>query len=223
MGVTKTLVNSILRARGITAKFSVTSIDRGLGRIRTQLKNLQTDKSYVKAGLMGKASKPRDNARESRKNKVPAPLTNVQLGIIHEFGTSKIPARPFIRPAFEKQKAVYLELLKRMVRDSIYAGKMPYTRALGIIGAKMAADMKNYVTQGPQIPPPNQGYPDGGYWLEKVERGYWKAADRARRAAKKNKPVREGPQLPPRTLVDTGRMIGSLTFGVVARGTGDDK
>lgn len=221
----KTLIKTVLRARGVTSKFSVTQIDRGLDRIRTQLKNIQTDKSYVKAGLMGKANKPRPKGSKPKGSKATAekPLTSVQLGIIHEFGMGHVPARPFVRPAFDRNKSLYLELLKRMVRDAVYAGKMPYTRALGIIGARMSADIKKYVTTGPQIPPPNQGYPDSGYFLEKVNRGYWKDTERNRRRAEKGQEVKEGPRPPPRTLVDTGRMIGSITWGVVARSTGDTK
>lgn len=201
---------------GRGGRVSVSAINKGLDQIRTKLKNLQADRTYVKAGLTGtKATK-----RRKEKGKAAA-LTNVELGIIHEFGTSTIPARPFIKPAFLKHKAEYLSLLAEIVKGSVYAGNMRLDRALGIIGSKMAADMKNFVTQGPMIKPFNQGYPDRGYWLQKLMKGQeWRDNERKRRRAR-NMPVLEGPTAPPRTLVDTGRMVGAITWGVVHASTGD--
>lgn len=39
--------------------------------------------------------------------------------LYHEFGTSKMPARPFLRPAFESNKAASAELIKTGLRDRI--------------------------------------------------------------------------------------------------------
>lgn len=202
----------ISRAHGVIAKFEVESIDRGLQRIQNTLRSIQTDKSYVKAGLLaGKAGKTRPDGK--------ATLTSVQVGIWNEFGTAHQPARPFIRPAFEINRAAYMEILRRLVAVSVYQGKMPFSRALGIIGAKMAADMKKYVTAGPPIPPPNEQR----YFEEKVARGYHKLNKRRANALKRGKVVPEGPIPPPRTLVDTGRMVGSITYAVIAKSTGDQK
>lgn len=192
----------------VKVKASVKQIDKGLQRIQNTLRSIQTDKSHVKAGYLGKAAKPRKRAKGE---KGPA-LTNVQLGVTHEFGEGNIPARPHIRPAFARNRAMYLTLLKRLVAASVYNGAIPYPKALAIIGSKMAADMKKYVTTGTQIPPPNAGYPDSGYFKEKVDRGYWKR--RGKRGV-------EGPIPAPRTLVDTGRMVGSITWAVVLRSKGD--
>lgn len=207
-------------ARG--ARVRVSAINKGLDQIRTKLKNLQVDRTYVKAGLTGTKATSRRKPKKGAdgKTQTVAP-TNVELGVIHEFGTSTIPARPFIKPAFLKHKAEYLALLSEMVKGAVYAGNMRLERALGIIGAKMAADMKNFVTQGPMIQPFNQGYPDRGYWLQKLMRGQeWRDDERKRRRAR-NLPVLEGPDAPPRTLVDTGRMVGAITWGVVHASTGD--
>jgi HK97 gp10 family phage protein len=234
---------SISRAGSVVARFEVESIDKGLQRIQNTLKSIQTDKSYVKAGLLaGKAGKTRPAklriederhaefakaqaavnpillalfAHHARKAAA-APLTSVQVGIFNEFGTSTQPARPFIRPAFEQNRAAYMEILRRLVQQSVYQGKMPFTRALGIIGSKMAADMKKYVTAGSPIPPPNAPK----YFQEKVERGYHKLNKRRSNA---KQPISEGPIPPPRTLVDTGRMVGSITYAVIAKSTGDVK
>jgi hypothetical protein len=244
-------IKAVIRARGITSKMSIKKIDKGLKKIQNVVRSIQVDKSYVKAGLLGKAAKKRPVPRfelktteeewgflkaqlavhpallaviaSEAKKRADAynqkPMTNVELGIIHEFGTGRIPARPFIGPAFAKNRAGYIDTLKKLVKLSVYNGKMSYDRALGIMGLRMAADMKKYVTAGPPIPPPNAPK----YFQEKVEKGYWKQEKRNRSLQKKNKPIPEGPPLPPRTLVDTGRMVNSITHAVVLRSTGDER
>jgi hypothetical protein len=241
------------RARGVSAKFSAKKIDRGWERFANGVKSLQTDKSYVKAGLLGsKANKRRkapprafdDRSAEFAKAQAainPVLLailahagrshaskqqpTNVEIGVWNEFGSKNHPARPFIRPAFERNRAEYMNLLALFVKAHVMTGRRTYVQVLGLIGQRMAADMKNYVTQGPQIPPPNSGYPNTtrGYWAEKLRRGYWKVQKRNASLAKRNKPVPEGPIPPPRTLVDTGVMVNSITYGVIARSSGDLK
>lgn len=181
----------VFRARGVTGKIKLKKIDRGLDRIKRVLRSVKADKSYVKAGLIGKANKQRSDG---------SGLTNVQLGVIHEFGTATVPARPFISAAFRRHRAEYQELLRRL-GAGVYSGKMDYPRALGIVGQKMAADMKNYVTAGPQIPPPNA------------------PATLARKQAKGQTNAGGGP----RTLVDTGAMVGSITYEVVTRGSGQEQ
>lgn len=229
--------------RGIKA--TVSSIDKGMGRIQNVLKSMQVDRTYVKAGLLGKKAnakrpKPRIAGAEllagldettraivlqmaARKAKTllnQDTPTNVELGIIHEFGVNaggrRIPARPFIQPAFLKHRGEYLELLRLFVKKSVYTGDMRLEVALGIIGAKMAADMKLYVTSGPQIPPPNSP----ATLKAKLEAGQWNLDRRRSRARKAGKPVPEGPLPPPRTLVDTGRMVGSITWAVIQKSSG---
>ena len=186
MGTFSKGLGLVLKARGVAGKLSIKKIDRGLNRIQRVLKSIKQDKSYVKAGLLGKANKQRKDG-----------ISNVQLGVIHEFGTSTIPARPFISTAFKQHRAEYRALLERLGKG-VYSGKLEYVRALGIVGQKMAADMKNYVTQGAGVPPPNA------------------PSTLARKAAKGNNGE------PPRTLVDTGAMVGSITYEVVTRGSGDE-
>lgn len=248
-------VEQVFKVGPVRVKAGLRSIDKGAKRIGNALHSLAADRSYVKAGLMGKARKtrptPKVTFRDPRqaeravamtsgalsginpvllallaqsgqraKDRAKAnPLNNVQLGIIHEFGTKTMPARPFIRPAFKRNKADYLKILRALVKASVYTGNMPFPRALAIIGARMAADMKKYVTAGPQIQPPNSPR-----WAAiKAMRGQWKWDARAAASRAKNKPVKEGPIPPPRTLVDTGRMVGSITWAVVQESTGDHR
>ncbi len=166
-------------------KSSVKRIDRGLKKLTAAFKKLHNDKLHVKAGVLGDSEK-----REGT-------LTNGQLGLIHEFGTSTIPPRPFIRPAFEKHKAEYFKILQTLVAKKAYRGGADYARVLGIVGTKIAADMKKFVTTGPEIAPEN---------APSTKRR--KEGLRAR-----------GNKASTRTLIDTGRMVASITHAVVSNDT----
>lgn len=152
-------------------KASVKVIDHGLKELKRQLKALLRNPSYVKAGLLGAGG----NAKRAD-----GALTNTELGIIHEFGTSRLPPRPFISPAFQKGKPEYLRMLitGAKARGSLHE-ETARERTLNIIGMKIAADMKAYIATN-QVKPPSRG---------------------------------EGKT----TLIDTGRMMNSITYVVVTR------
>ena len=89
---------------GRGAKVLVRAIDHGLKRIQASLKSITADRTYVKAGLLGtKARKPRPKKGKGGREV----LSNVDLGIIHEFGRGNVPARPFIGASFRKHRAEY--------------------------------------------------------------------------------------------------------------------
>jgi len=126
-------------------KFSLKSSLKGFEQLTQALRGIKGN-SYAKAGLLG-ANNARDDSTAG----------NVEIGLVHEFGSevNNIPARPFVSAAFKKNLPAYKETLREYVR-AIYAGKMTPAKALGLIGLRMAADMKLYVTEGPHIPPPLQ-------------------------------------------------------------------
>ena len=121
-----------------------TPIDHGMDAIKKRLEVLRLRGAYVKAGVMG--SKARNDGET---------LTNAQLASIHEFGLGNAPARPFIRPPFLAHREEYLALLRKSYNEAIIRGDAKaFERVLALIGFKMAADIKNYVTQGAGVPPP---------------------------------------------------------------------
>ena len=194
------------------AKFSVSSVGPGLDELRKLFDSVTVGKAYVVAGVTG------DGATEERDGG----MTHVKLALIHEFGCpeKQIPARPFIMPAFFEGKSTYQKMLQAVVRRSIVVGvakglegAKEYMRGLGLIGLKMAADMKAFVVGGSPVPPPNAPVT----LARKIAKGKWKkgekpATDEFGRLAD---PSAKGA---PRTLVDTGRMVGSITHEV--RGAG---
>lgn len=190
----------------VRAKFGLSSIGPGLEGLKKALHAINMGDAYVVAGVTGK------NATSER----PDGLTNVALALIHEFGAPEVgvPQRSFILASYRKHHAEYRAMLATAVKKAILAGlasglaaAQEYTRLLSLIGLKMSMDMKAYVTQGPQIPPPNAP----ATLARKLNKGKWKrgAKPKLDEFGRLEDPNAAGS---PRTLVDTGRLVGSITW-----------
>ncbi len=169
---------------------SVIDRDRGWGdlkRLADKLKEAPT----VKVGYLS----DRHEERKPSPGEKGEPPTNLKVAAWMELGTRRAPPRPFLSSTFDAKREEYRALVEQLTR-AILAGKLTPERALGLIGAKVSADVKNRVTTGAQIPPPNA------------------PSTLARKRAKG-----EGD---PRTLVDTGQMVGALTWALDKGGGGDE-
>lgn len=167
---------------------SVKRIDHGYRQMQADFKKLDQGKLYVKAGVLGSTEKREDGK-----------LTNAQLAIWLNYGTSKMPARPFIHPAFEAHRHEYIQILRKLVAGKAYRESFDYHRVLSIIGVKMASDMKKFVTQGPEVAPTNAPSTKRRKQALNAVRGGGKA------------------QGDTRTLVDTGRLVASISYAVLER------
>lgn len=109
--------------------------DRGLEEILDILKRIRADYPSVKAGVL--ASSPEATANRDG-------VSNVQLALIHEYGAParNIPERSFVRSTFTLMRAKYVEKVKAYLVKGVYSGKRTYLEFLGLIGLRMAADMK---------------------------------------------------------------------------------
>jgi len=171
---------------GLKFLSSVKRTDKGLKKIQAIFKEIAANGAHVKAGVLGK-----DGDKDATHD---GTLTNAQLAVWLEYGTSGMPARPFIKPAFELHREKYKTLLKKLVAKDLYKGQRGYERALGVIGTVMASDMKKFVTKGPEVRPTNA------------------PSTKQRKQALSVK----GTKGDTRTLVDTSRLVGSITHAVVA-------
>lgn len=158
----------------------VTDIDRGWKRLQALSKQLASNDVHVRVGVL-------DDGKEGSADR--DGLTNGMLAVAMEFGTSRIPARSWIGRTFDQKRNEVQADMQRLL-GHIVDGKISVDKALNVLGAKYSAEVKNTVTQGEQIPPPNA------------------PSTLARKLAK----TREGAANGVRTLIDTGRLIGSVTW-----------
>lgn len=123
--------------------FTTKSSTKALDEIERRAKALRQRKAYVKVGLLGRSA-----ARTGG-------LTNPELGSIHEYGTSTVPARPFLGPPFRERRAEYIKLLaKAFARSVLDASPESFRRTLALLGQKITADTKAGIVSGGGIPPP---------------------------------------------------------------------
>lgn len=172
-------------------------------RLRADLRKLG-GAAYVTAGYLGDGGVVKTETGET--------LTMPQLAAVHEFGLPPlIPERPHVGPAFDRNRARYEALLTRLLQRWM-DGVLELKQVLGLIGLEMVADIRRYITEGPGVPPPNAP----STLARKLKLGKW-AKGRAARDAK-GRFLKKGTKVEvnaaPRTLVDTGRMVGSLTHSV---------
>lgn len=187
----------------------VKEVDRGWAKLREMARTLKNSKSHVKVGYLDDGGKGSDKRNGG--------ISTAELAAVMEFGTKDghIPARPHVGPTFERNREKYIDDLKVLVKG-IYEQKMTIDRALGLMGAKMSADIKKYVTTGAGVPPPNAD----STALRKLEKGAWKTKSSKVRQKKGD----DGPEIEVtgeanvRTLIDTARMIAALTWAVIIQG-----
>jgi hypothetical protein len=122
-------------------------------------------------------------------------IDNVTLGLVHEFGSPLrgIPERSFIRAPFRNKRKKYLAVLRKLLQRTLTRKALEIRPALAVVGEMMAADFK---AAGPGTPPPN-------------------APETLRRKLAMTRPGSKGD---PRSLVDTGRMLNSITYEVITGG-----
>lgn len=161
-------------------KQEIIDIDLGMKNIVRSFKKV--DGSYVKVGLQGETGQKTYGEKWN-------PVTVVDIGVIHEFGTVNIPERSFLRNTFDENylkwrkftTQVFSEMITKQFAKTYTVG---ISKALGFLGQRIQNDIKNRIRQG--IPPPN-------------------APSTLARKLKKGKGL-------PVPLIDTGRMINSIIY-----------
>lgn len=125
-------------------------------------------------------------------------FTNVEIAAVHEFGTDdgRVPERSFIRSSFERNGEKYKEHIKALV-SKVVEGKVDLVKALNVLGLGAATDVKRGISEG----------------LIKQDLA---ESTLARKEAK----TRPGSTGVPKALIDTGRLLGSITWAVFF---GDDE
>ena len=164
----------------------VTDKDKGWRRLQALAKSLAADDVHVRVGVL-------DDGRAGSEDH--GGITTGQLAVAMELGTATIPARSWVGLTFDRARTE-VQADMRTLLGHIVDGKITVDKALNVLGAKYSAAVKNTVTQGEQIQPPNA------------------PSTLARKLAK----ARTGATNGIRTLIDTGRMIGAVTWATFGSG-----
>lgn len=108
--------------------------ERDLGWQRIQREIRAAKNASVRVGVLADAGQADDGA------------DLVDIAVYNEFGTRRIPARPFVRGAFD-QKRRDLSRLKSRLWDQVLAGRLDTRRALGLLGQTHEDQIKLYMTE----------------------------------------------------------------------------
>ena len=102
----------------------------------------------IAVGVLGEKAAARTTSLESTR------LTNVELGLIHEYGSPKagIPERSFLRSTFNEQREK-VTLAAAKAAQKVYADAGGFEQRLVQIGLYLAAAVKKKIVS--KIPPPN--------------------------------------------------------------------
>lgn len=163
----------------------VVVVDHGWNDLFAAVKSMKGEGAYAKVGVLV-------DSEEGGLHEEGAHLSVAEIAAVNEFGTEDghVPARSFIRSTFDEQRESLAEMARKTFLQILLPAKgekMTLDRALGLLGAKLAAEIKKKVTKGDGVPPPNA----------------------PRTVAAKGSS---------RTLVDTGRMIGAVTWTIMRGG-----
>lgn len=83
-------------------------------------------------------------------------LTVAEIATILEFGTEDghIPARPALQITFDKNRDKLVELGQKLI-GGVFDRKITVDKALNVMGAALANEVKKEITTGEGIPPDN--------------------------------------------------------------------
>lgn len=165
--------------------------------------------SHAKAGILGTyAAKEHD----PEDGKPAEPITMVKLAVVHEFGSPEegIPERSFIRSSFDEHRGEYLQLLESGVK-AVLEDRKTARQVLAIAGLKMVADIKNGITRGLGIPPPNSP----ATIAKKLAKGQWNIDAQHKKTGRPKEELVAEAAGQVRPLVDSGQLLNSITHEVV--------
>lgn len=128
----------------------VKDIDLGWKEIEKQLE--YAAKSYVLVGFQ-EGSKTKTQVKGDRKKE--GGLSMPEIAAENEFGTKKIPARPFMSTSFDENKSKIHSFIRKEY-SKILEGKQTTQKALGLMGIAMIGLIQKKIRQ--IVYPPNSPY-----------------------------------------------------------------
>lgn len=129
-----------------------------------------------------------------------------QVAIYNEYGTSRIPPRPFMRPTVESQKGEWARTTGKVV-SQVLRGKMSAEQGMTLVAQKAAGDIRQTITQvfEPELSPVTVLLRQ---WRKEGKDITGKTVGDAVRAVAEGQ---RGEGVTTKPLVDTGHMLATCT------------
>lgn len=129
-----------------------------------------------------------------------------QVAIYNEYGTSRIPPRPFMRPTAESQKGEWARTTGKVV-SQVLRGKMSAEQGMTLVAQKAAGDIRQTITQvfEPELSPVTVLLRQ---WRKEGKDITGKTVGDAARAVAEGQ---RGEGVTTKPLVDTGHMLATCT------------
>ena len=121
-------------------------------KLLEQLRELGATQKHVRVGVIGEAAAEKHHEIGPDGAEVEGPHTVAEVAIWNHYGTSTIPARPFITLALELHKEE-LKKLQARLGVAIVMGKITLDQALQLLGVAAVGFIKQTIADG--VPPPN--------------------------------------------------------------------
>ena len=117
----------------------VTENGKGIRALQREMRAL-TREFRLTIGIHSKDSKPYQKGSDE-------PATTAQVGSFHEFGTEKIPARPWLTPVFADNRQRYINGIRCQLRLLLDQAITP-AQAVGRVGEVIVGDIKERIANG---------------------------------------------------------------------------
>ena len=129
-----------------------------------------------------------------------------QVAIYNEYGTSRIPPRPFMRPTAESQKGEWARATGKVV-SQVLRGKMSAEQGMTLVAQKAAGDIRQTITQvfEPELSPVTVLLRQ---WRKEGKDITGKTVGDAARAVAGGQ---RGEGVTTKPLIDTGHMLATCT------------
>lgn len=163
-------------------------------KLEREIETLLNSNMTLKVGILGDPDSKATKAKAKRKK---SPMSNLEVGIIHEFGAPKIniPQRSFLRSTFDDEKKGLNKKAIALIKRHIAKGGDPKTKiesALSALGVWFVGRVKNKFRNNNWDPLKNPSKRRRG----KVKKGFI------------------GPPRAPKPLIDSGQLRASIGYEV---------
>lgn len=117
----------------MSQRAGVVDTDMGMADVVREIGNLEG--SYVKVGFQqGEVTRYQAKGQRTKK----AGLSMPQIAAVNEFGTDTVPARSFMRTAFDENRTQIVKVIDSEY-DKVVAGTRDVRRSLNLIGLFMTS------------------------------------------------------------------------------------